>query len=315
MIGSLDHLRLALVAVSDPFGDTHVVALVIALVLHTASLLVRARVWCGILRVALPGRAVPMWPTFWAYMAGVGANVLTPFRGGDLVRLYAARRVVPGAPTAVLAATLIAETVFGLVVIIGLSLFTAAAGWLPPLVKVPDADAFEFSLYARHPLLVLAVLVIIPLVGFLASRHAGRQVQGVCRDALRGVRVLGSPALFARVVALPQLADWMLRIGMAYALLAAFGVQPSIRAAILVVVIDSAATALPFTPGGAGAQQALLVLALGGTATAAALLSFSIGAQAVITAANLVGGVVAIFVIFGHVRVRQLAREARATAG
>jgi uncharacterized membrane protein YbhN (UPF0104 family) len=107
----------------------------------------------------------------------------------------------------------------------------------------------------------------------------------------------------------------MLRIGMAYALLAAFGVQPSIRAAILVVVIDSAATALPFTPGGAGAQQALLVLALGGTATAAALLSFSIGAQAVITAANLVGGVIAIFVIFGHVRVRQLAREARATAG
>jgi uncharacterized membrane protein YbhN (UPF0104 family) len=308
-------LGTAVSSFTDQVGDTQVEWLIAALVVHTASLLIRARVWCGILRVALPGQSIPFWETFWAYMAGVGANVLTPFRGGDLVRLYAARRVAPEAPTAVLAATLVAETAFGLVIIVALSVFTAAMGWLPPLMKVPDAAAFEFSMYARHPLLVAAVLLALPAVGAAAWRYAGRHARAVCRDALQGVRVLRTPALFARVVALPQLADWALRIATAYALLGAFGIHPSVRSAILVVVIDSAATALPFTPGGAGAQQALLVVGLGGTATASALLSFSIGAQAVVTVGNLLMGVVAVFIIFGHIRFGQLAREARATTG
>ena len=113
------------------------------------------------------------------------------------------------------------------------------------------------------------------------------------------------------MVALPQLVDWTVRVGTAYALLAAFGLPTAVRYALLVVVIDSVSTALPFTPGGIGAQQGLLVFALGGAATSGQVLAFSIGAQAVILAFNVVLGLIAVFALFGHVRVGSLHHDAR----
>ena len=118
-----------------------------------------------------------------------------------------------------------------------------------------------------------------------------------------------------RVVALPQLVDWALRVATAYALLAAFGLPTAVRFALLVVVIDSVSTALPFTPGGVGAQQGLLVFALGGAATSGQVLAFSIGGQAVILALNITLGMVAAFLLFGHIRLGSLHGEARRWAG
>ena len=56
-------------------------------------------------------------PVVWAYLAGVGANAIASARVGDLVRLYAVRRALPGAPLATFVSTPVAETVFGFVVI------------------------------------------------------------------------------------------------------------------------------------------------------------------------------------------------------
>ena len=52
----------------------------LALVLHTASLGVRARVWRDILRFAFPSRVVSTGDAFWAYLAGVGASTIAPLR-------------------------------------------------------------------------------------------------------------------------------------------------------------------------------------------------------------------------------------------
>ena len=73
-----------------------------------------------------------------------------------------------------------------------------------------------------------------------------------------------SPGRFVRVVAAPQLLDWALRVATAYALLGRVRHPRHARYAVLAVVIDSISTALPFTPGGIGAQQGLLVFALAG---------------------------------------------------
>ena len=81
---------------------------------------------------------------------------------------------------------------------------------------------------------------------------------------------------------------------------------------MLAVVIDSISTALPFTPGGIGAQQGLLVFALAGAAGSAQVMAYSIGAQAVILAFNAALGAVAVFVIFGQVRIGAVRREAHA---
>ena len=137
-------------------------------------------------------------------------------------------------------------------------------------------------------------------------------VIGFWRRVVQGLWILRTPSRFIRVVAAPQLIDWALRICVAYALLAAFGIPAAIRYAVLVVVIDSISTALPFTPGGVGAQQGLLVLGLAGVAGSGQLMAYSIGAQAVIVTFNFVLGVIAVFMLFGHVRISAVRRAAHA---
>jgi uncharacterized membrane protein YbhN (UPF0104 family) len=99
-------------------------------------------------------------------------------------------------------------------------------------------------------------------------------------------------------------------VAVAYALLAAFGIPATLRYALLVVVINSVSTALPFTPGGVGAQQGLLVFALGSVATSGQVLAFSVGSQAVLVVLNVVLGLVAIFALFGHIRIGSVHRDA-----
>ena len=143
MTDSLHSLQHAIGAFGDRMGDTHLLPLLIALALHLASLLVRSGVWCGILRAAFPGNQVRYRDATAAYVTGAGANAVAPLRGGDLIRIYSVRRFVPGAPYATIISTLIAETVFGAVVIAALAAFTVGMGWLPPLVRLPDRKAFD----------------------------------------------------------------------------------------------------------------------------------------------------------------------------
>lgn len=310
MTDSLSLLRHAVSAYSDHFGDTRLLPLAIALGLHLLSLLIRSGVWCGILRAAFPEREVKLRPTVWAYLAGAGANAVAPLRGGDLVRISAIRRHLPGASLATIISTLVAETVFGVVMVVAMATATVSLGWLPPLVQLPNGQAFEFSFYARNATSVALALGLLALVTVLLAKWAAHHLLGVWRRLAQGLRILRSPGRFARVVALPQLVDWTLRVGTAYALLAAFGLPTAVRYALLVVVVDSVSTALPFTPGGIGAQQGLLVFALGGAATSSQVLAFSIGAQAVILAFNVVLGLIAVFALFGHVRVGSLHHDA-----
>jgi uncharacterized membrane protein YbhN (UPF0104 family) len=300
----------ALSAFGERLGDTHLTPLALAVALHLLSLAIRSRVWCGILRVAFPDRVVPYRPVWWAYLAGVGANVIAPARGGDVVRLFAVRRVLPRASVATLISTLVAETAFGAVVVVAMATFTAAVGWLPPLMQLPDAAAFDISFYARHVFLTAAGAILLAGVAVAVFRWSDHHVRALRRHLWQGLRILESPRLFVTVVALPQLADWVVRVAIAYCLLAAFGIHASIRGALLVLIVDSVATAMPFTPGGAGAQQGLLVLALGGTATTSQILAFSVGSQLIIALVNIVLGLMAIFVIFGHAHFGRVRSEA-----
>ena len=314
MSDSFHSFHAAISAFLDHLGDTRLLPLLIGLGLHSISLAVRARVWRNILRSAFPGRRVATGASFWAYMAGIGANAIAPFRGGDVVRVYAARRLLPGASVATIISTLVAETLFGLVVVAGLATWAITSGGLPPMMKLPDAKAFEFSFYARHLWLVVGTEVLLGILAVVALRLAQRRVRALSRHIAAGFRVLNPPRAFLHVVALPQLVDWLLRGATAYAMLDAFGVHPTVRSAVLVLVIDSIATAVPIAPGGVGTQQALLAFVLAGTASQSQIFAYSVGQQAVITVANVAVGVVAMLRIFGSARVRNLHRTAQSPA-
>ena len=148
--------------------------------------------------------------------------------------------------------------------------------------------------------------------GVLLVKMAGSRLQLFRAHIRPGCADPQDPERFARVVVAPQIVDWILRVGWAYYMLAAFGITAALRYALLVVVIDSVSTALPFTPGGVGAQQGLLVFAIGGAATSARIPAFSLGAQAVIVAIQRGAGLFAAAALFGHIRMGVIRREAYA---
>lgn len=312
MQDELSQLGAATAAWGDRFGDTHLLPLALALALHLASLIVRAGVWRNILAAAFPDRRVRLRSALLGSLVGVGGNVVAPFRGGDVARIVAIRRELDRAPVTTIVSTLFAESVFGAVVVTGLAVAVAGLGWLPPIVHLPDAGAFEFSFSARHALIAAGALVLAAGVGLAAAEWAAHHVRGFCQQAMAGLRILRSPARFARAVVAPEIVDWVLRIATAYALLAAFGLHATLRFAVLAVVIDSVSTAMPFTPGGIGAQQGLLVFALAGAAGSAQVLAYSIGAQAVILAFNVALGAAAALILFGQLRLGAV-REATAS--
>src|SRR6266498_3859914 len=93
----------------------------------------------------------------------------------------------------------------------------------------------------------------------------------------RGFAILRDRPRYFREVASWQLLSWVLRIASLYWFLRAFHVHASIHNALLAQVVDSLATLLPFSPGGAGTKQGLLVYVLEGQASTSRLLAFSVG--------------------------------------
>ena len=79
---------------------------------------------------------------------------------------------------------------------------------------------------------------------------------------------------------------------------------------MLVMSVQAIATIVPFTPGGAGAQQALLVATLSGPSRTA-VLSFSVGTQIAMAAWSVVLGFAAILLVFRTTDWRSLIRQAQ----
>ena len=109
-----------------------------------------------------------------------------------------------------------------------------------------------------------------------------------------------------------QLLSWGLRIASLYWFLRAFHVHASIHNALLAQVVDSLSTLLPFSPGGAGTKQGLLVFVLHGQASSAQLLAFSVGQYVAVTAFNVAIGAIAIFTSIGTLRLRKILGQAKA---
>ncbi len=78
--------------------------------------------------------------------------------------------------------------------------------------------------------------------------------------------------------------------------------------------VQSVSTLLPFTPGGAGAQQALLVATLTGAAgaTRTEVLAYSVGQQVAVAAFAMLLGFIALVFVFRTSNWRDLIRRAEA---
>ena len=125
----------------------------------------------------------------------------------------------------------------------------------------------------------------------------------------QGLTILRDRRRYFREVWLVQFAGWLCRFAAFWALLEAFNVGGSVSNVLLVLGVNAIAALVPFTPGGAGVQQALLVKVFGSGATVAA---YSVGQQIAIAALTFGLGLAAVVWIFKFRSFKEVIRAGRA---
>lgn len=277
----------------------------LAIVCHVLKLLAVTRAWRNIVADAYPDRSVRWPPLFGAFAAGVGINALLPARGGDVVKLYLARRAIPGSTYTTLASTLLVQSIFDFTVASLLLLWAVQQGVLPGLDVLPNLPSFDFSWFFAHPSASLALLALL-FVGLVTlAVWLEQHVTAFRARVAQGFRVLRDRPRYLRRVALWQGVDWALRIATVYFFLLAFDVEADLHNALLGQVANSLATVLPISPGGIGTEQALLVYVLSGEAASSDLLSLSVGMRLTLTVVNVVLGFAALFLMLRTFRFRR----------
>src|SRR5262249_30994142 len=126
-----------------------------------------------------------------------------------------------------------------------------------------------------------------------------------------GARRSRRPApLPARFVAW-QAAAWLFRLASIYWFLRAFAISGGLQAAALVLVIQSVASVVPFTPGGAGLGEGLLAYRVPAQVSIGAIIGFSAGMDLALAAVNALLGFAAIALTLRTLRWRRALRRPR----
>jgi uncharacterized membrane protein YbhN (UPF0104 family) len=292
--------------------DVGWLALAIALAFHFLKILVRTFAWRNILQASYPDVPVPWRPVCGAYIAGVGVNSIVPGRGGDLVKLYLVHRRLPETTYTTLASTLITETVLDIVLATLIFLWALTQGVLPSLHVLPNLPSFDWGWLIAHTQAGAFVFSAVSLALILLIWWASRHVENFKQRIGRGLVILRDPRRYLREVASWQALSWVFRIASLYFFLKAFHVTATVHNALLAQVVDSLSTLLPFSPGGAGTKQGLLVYVLDGQASASKLLAFSVGQYVAVTIFNVAIGAIAIYAMLRTLRLREILGRAKA---
>ena len=290
-------------------GDIGWPAMALALAFYLAHLLARTRAWQNVLRAAYPGKEVPYSRVTAAYLAGAGLNSFIPARVGDAVKIFLAKRSIRGSSYPAITSSFFVQSVFDTTA--GLLVFGYALtqGLLPPAPQLPDLPAFEISFWAENPRLLIFFLTALGIGSLIVFAWLARRVEEFWTRVKQGVVVLTDPGLYLRTVASWQGAAWLLRFFSFWFFLEAFDIGGTFENVMIVMSVQAVSTLLPFTPGGAGAQQALLVATLVGPGPIA-VLTYSVGQQIAVAVWAAALGFIALAFVFRTTDWRGLIRSA-----
>jgi len=162
----------------------------------------------------------------------------------------------------------------------------------PDFSKLP---AFDISFFASNMRFTLFFLTFMGILFLVAFALLSARVRAFWQRIRQGLTILRNRDQYRRRMATWQFASWIARFAAYWALLDAFHIGGSVRNALLVLAVQVVASVFPFTPGGAGVQQALLLTIFARDQNVAA---FSVGQQiatAVLSAALGFASLVLIF--------------------
>lgn len=274
-------------------------SLIVGLLFFGIYLSIRSRAYFHVLRAAFPAERFEFRRIWGAYMAAYGFNNVIPARGGDVMKLFLVKTSIPNSTYPAIASSIFVEAVFDGTMAIPVLIFAFTQGVFPKPPDFSSLHAFDLSFAANHPqfmLFLITALGILVLVGFAVL---SRRVKAFWARVKQGVTILFDRRRYVREVWLVQFAGWLFRCAAFWMLLDAFHVGGSVRNVLLVLGVNAIASLMPFTPGGAGVQQALLIKVLaGGSASATTVAAYSVGQQLAIAVFSLGIGFAALFFIF-----------------
>ena len=285
-------------------------SLLLGLGLFGIYLTLRSRAYFHVLRAAYPAERI-RWRDIWgAYVAAYGFNNVVPARGGDVIKLFLTRNSIRTASYPAVGASFMVEAVFDACLALPILIFAFSQGVFPKPPDFARLGAFDLSFFAgnlRFTLFLITALALLALVGFAVL---SRRVAQFWARVRQGLTILSDRPRYLREVFAVQMVGWLFRFAAFWSLLEAFGIGGSVRNVMLVLGVNAVAAIVPFTPGGAGVQQAFLVKVFGGGAAA-----YSVGQQIAIGLFSLGLGFLALVAIFRFRSFReviQAGRDARA---
>jgi uncharacterized membrane protein YbhN (UPF0104 family) len=289
----------------DAVGDfasnvaaVHWGALLLGMVVFVGYLTVRARASFHILRAAYPEERFLFRNIWGAYIAGYGFNSVVPARGGDVVRLFLTKTSVPRSSYPAVASSFFVEQIFDLTMAVPILIFAFSQGAFPKPPDFSSLPAFDLAFFASHPRFALFLLTGLAIGALVAFALLSARVRAFWQRVRQGFTILSDRRRYFREVWLVQLGAWGLRFAAFWLLLSAFNVGGSVRNVLLVLGVNAVAALVPFTPGGAGVQQALLVKVFAGSAAGATVAAYSVGQQIAIGVTTFACGFAALVFIF-----------------
>jgi uncharacterized membrane protein YbhN (UPF0104 family) len=288
-------------------------ALLLGLAFFGFNLTLRSRAFFHSLRAAYPAVSF-QWRRIWgAYFAAVGFNNVVPARGGDVIKLFLARSSIPGSSYPTVAAAFFVESIFDASVGVLVLIFAFTQGVFPKPPDFSKLNSFDISYLAEHFRFTLFLITVLTVFGLVVFALLSVRVRAFWTRVRQGVTILGDRPRYLREVAAWQAAGWLCRFVAFWFLLDAFRVGGSVKNVLLVFGVNQVAGAVPFTPGGAGVQQALLVKVFATNAPTAVVAAYSVGQQIAIAAFTALMGLGAVVFIFRFRSFKEVLHAGRAS--
>jgi uncharacterized membrane protein YbhN (UPF0104 family) len=293
-------------------AELHWGSLALALCFFGIYLTIRARASYNVLRAAYPSERFSFREIWGAYMAGYGFNNVIPARGGDVIRLFLTRGAIPNSSYPAVGAAFVVDLGFDLCAGGLAILFVISQGVLPKLPDLSKLNAFDLSYLAAHPQFALFLLTFLAIAIITVTALLSARARAFWSRVKQGLTVIFDRRRYFRQVWGVQAIAWLFRFAAFWFMLEAFNIGASPRNVLLVLGVNAISAALPFTPGGAGAQQALLVEIFGTATNSATVAAYSVGQQIAIAAFSFGLGFFALAFIFRIRSFKEVIQRGRA---
>ena len=177
-------------------------------------------------------------------------------------------------------------------------LFAFTQGVFPKPPDFAKLNAFDLSYFAQHPRFALFLITALGIGALAGFALLSVRVKAFWARVKQGLTILRDRDRYLREVFAVQFGGWIFRFAAFWLLLEAFRVGGSVKNVLLVLGVNAVSAAVPFTPQGAGVQQALLVKVFEGTASASTVAAYSVGQQIAIGVLTFAIGFAALVGIF-----------------